>query len=80
MEVDAVTKGKGKGKDKKGKGKGLRAMTGCADTTPDGNRICFAFNNRHEGCKRDRCPFAHACGVCFKQGKPMYACDHRAQC
>ena len=71
-------KGKNKGTDKgKGKGKSLSLSAGCADKTPDGNRVCYAFNNRGEGCKRTSCPFAHVCGVCFKKGRPMYDCDHK---
>ena len=58
-----------------GKGKGkVRAFNGCASTTPDGRRICFAYNN--EGCQRPSCSFLHVCGVCFKKGEPMNRCKH----
>lgn len=69
-------KGKGKTKSKKGKGKGKSKgkTTACKSTTPDGNPICYAFNNPFEWCYG--CNRAHVCGRCFKAGKPMYDCDH----
>jgi hypothetical protein len=69
------TKGKGKGK-KQEKKDSLRTTAGCAGATPDGNKICYAFNNRGEGCARKNCPFAHVCGVCFRQKTPMFDCKH----
>ena len=68
-------KGKGKGKDKEKKDS-LRATAGCASVTPDGNKVCYAFNNRGEGCQRKNCPFAHVCGVCFRKSSPMFDCRH----
>jgi hypothetical protein len=72
-------KDKGKGGKEKGKGKGsnsLKSMTGCASTTKDGNRICFAYNNKGEGCKKKDCAFTHCCGICFKKGVPLFDCRH----
>ena len=70
---DRKGKGKCKGKDKK---ESLRTTAGCAGTTPDGNKVCYSFNNRGEGCKRKNCPFAHVCGVCFRLKTPMFECRH----
>ena len=76
-------KDKGKGKEgKKGRGKGKSkgptgaAANGCARVTPDGRQICFPFNNKAEGCSRANCTFAHVCGKCFKEGTPMFKCNH----
>ena len=41
-EVKGKVKGKGKGKGSKGS----QGQTECKDKTPQGNRICFAFNSR----------------------------------
>ena len=75
-------KGKGKGKDaKKGKNErvtSFKELSGCADTTPDGKKVCYPFNKRGPGCNRKGCPFAHVCGICFKAGVPMYKCRHGA--
>ena len=49
---DKPKKGKGGGKGGKGKGKLL-------SKTPDGRKICFAFNN--QGCTNPECEFAHIC-------------------
>ena len=63
-------KGKGKGKGKKGKN-----TTACAQMTPDGQRICYSFNNAQVRCgKQDKCSFLHVCGICF-QKHPMYQCS-----
>ena len=78
-------KGRGQGKDsnKVSRGKGSRStsfrdISGCADTTPDGKKVCYPFNKRGAGCTRKGCPFAHVCGICFKAGVPMYQCRHGA--
>jgi hypothetical protein len=67
-------KGAGKGKTNKGKGKGKGNR--CANTTPDGTKICFKYNNEKEKCKNPSCSFAHVCGVCFAKGVPLYSCTH----
>ena len=46
--------------------------------TPEGQKICFAFNNVAEKCNKERCGFVHACGVCYKKNVPMYDCRHPA--
>ena len=67
-------KGKGKGKYK---GKlSFRELSGCAEVTPNGKRICYPFNKRGEGCRRVKCNFAHVCGTCFAEGVPMFECRH----
>ena len=63
-----------KGKGDKGKGKGK--FTRCANKTPGGKPICFAFN-KPKGCQKSNCAFEHVCGVCFKEGRPMTTCEHR---
>ena len=74
-----IKRNRGRGGGGKGKGKGAlsQSSTGCATVAPDGGRICYAFNNRAEGCARQGCKYAHVCGVCFAKGRPMYDCDHR---
>ena len=54
-------KGAGKGANKnKSKGKGGGKGKGkLLSKTPDGSRICFAFNN--QGCSAADCAFAHIC-------------------
>ena len=71
--------GKGGGKkEQKGKRFSTSSSSGCAAATTSGSRICFAFNNRSEGCKRGAaCPFAHVCGVCFAKDVPMFDCKHQ---
>ena len=73
-------KGKGRGKaTKKGggkleKGKKGGAVGRCASHTPEGEAICFAFNNEKVRCgKAAKCWFAHVCGVCYGR-HPMYQC------
>jgi hypothetical protein len=56
-------KGKGKGKGKEG-GKGKRKGKEMARETPDGRKLCFAFNSAAEGCAGG-CGFVHACRLCF---------------
>ena len=67
---------KGKGKGSKGKGsKGSKGGKVCAKTTPDGKlHVCFDYNDGT--CSRRNCRFAHVCGICFKEGSPMWDCDH----
>ena len=71
---------KGKGGSKgggkaKGKGKGSKGKsTQCASMTPDGQKICFSYNNAQVRCgKQEKCNFMHLCGLCF-QRHPMYQC------
>ena len=71
------SKGDGKGKGK-GKGKGRLPAT-CNRVTPDGRQICYGFNIGKNKCKAgSRCKFSHVCGVCYKEGVPMYDCSHGA--
>ena len=73
-------KGKGQGSaGPKGKGKGKSGKASCAPKTPGpGSKpICYAFNNAAERCSKPNCRFEHVCGVCFKEGRPMFECDHR---
>jgi hypothetical protein len=73
-------KGKGRGKASKVKGSGKRdkgkkggsAGSKCASHTPDGEAICYGYNNEKVRCGK-KCWFLHVCGSCF--GKhPMYQC------
>ena len=71
-------KGKGKGKDNgkgkrtdKGKGKGDR----CKFKNDKDEQICYAFNN--EGCTKKDCKYKHQCGICFKEGVPLWKCTHQ---
>jgi hypothetical protein len=78
-------KGKGRGKPSKGrgKGKGTKSVTdrlGISMTTPDGDGICFGYNDFATRCRDRNCRFKHVCGACF--GKhPVYACrpNNRAE-
>ena len=80
-------KGQGKGGSNKvgkgGSGKGgkssqnsnkLEVPRGCARFTPEGEPICFGYNDRNVRCRNPRCTFKHVCGVCF-QRHPLYACN-----
>ena len=52
-------------KDKK-KAKGGGKVKGvCRSTTPQGDRICYRYNNEKEKCHNGKCTFKHVCGVCF---------------
>ena len=57
----------GKGKGKKGRyaqgGKGKKGK-GKKGTTPDGKKICWAYNSS-QGCQREKCDFLHVCNLCF---------------
>lgn len=73
--------GKGKGgkrfKGGAGGGKGgLEVPKGCASITPDGKRVCYAYNDFASRCRNPQCAFfsGHVCGICF-QKHPMYACQ-----
>ena len=72
-------KGGGKGSGKGGRGgKGGKSATerlGIAARTPDGNAICFSYNDFNVRCKDKSCRFAHNCGLCFAKGHPAYACN-----
>ena len=75
--VRTVSKGEGTGtkRDIGGNPKGTTTSTArsdfrkalkaeyCRIATPDGKKICFAFND--QGCTRDACSFAHVCAGCF---------------
>ena len=72
------SKGKGKGKTKgksKGKeGKGLPPGIVPHNATPDGRKICWAFNSPHERCRAPQCNFVHAWSVCFDTSHPAHSC------
>ena len=78
------TQGNGKGGGKQGGRKRPPrnasfsvSTSGCSAAMPTGTRICFAFNNKGEGCKLGvACQFAHVCGVCFQKDVPMFECKH----
>ena len=64
----------GKGKSKKGKGgggKGGKDKTRISGVTPDGRQICFAWNNKEEGCTGG-CGRVHCCRKCLSTSHPMY--------
>lgn len=61
---------KGKGKTKH-KGKGKYKGEFLHSTTPDGRQLCFAWNNKAEGCKGD-CNRVHACRICLSTAHPTY--------
>lgn len=63
---------KGKGKHKgKHKGKGKFKGEFLHATTPDGRQLCFAWNNKNEGCKGG-CNRVHACRVCLSTSHPTF--------
>ena len=57
------TKGKGKGK-KGDRAKGKAKGPGLHGSTSDGRQICFAYNNKQEGCQGG-CGRVHACRICL---------------
>ena len=63
-----IPKGKGKSKQK---GKGKYKGEFLHSTTPDGRQLCFAWNNKAEGCKGD-CSRVHACRICLSTAHPTY--------
>ena len=70
---------KGKGKKGKGKGKGKTGKKGdqsLHSITPDGRQICYAWNNKKEGCKGG-CNIVHACRICLDTSHPTY--EHPAE-
>jgi hypothetical protein len=69
--TEKVLKGKGKGKGKE-RSKGKRKGKEMARETPDGRKLCFAFNSAAEGCSGS-CGFVHACRLCFGQ-HPAHRC------
>ena len=63
----------GKGtKNKGGKDSKNNAPKDWHSETPDGRKICFAWNNRDEQC-RGGCGFVHVCRRCFGD-HPAHAC------
>ena len=71
QNLESNLKGKGKGKKGKGKQKGKKGEERVHSTTPDGRQICFAWNNKKEGCKGG-CQRLHVCRICLDQGHPTY--------
>ena len=60
----------------KGKGKGKRSASerlNMASRTPDGDPICFGYNDFNTRCRNKGCRFKHVCGGCFEK-HPIYAC------
>ena len=72
--------GKGKGKFRKGKGKGKgkaeTSATGLARNTPEGQPICFAYNDPGSKCKGFY-GRAHVCRKCFGS-HPVHLCNKEA--
>ena len=64
-------KGREKGKNT-GKRAGKGNLTDCANETPDGKRICYAFNDTERQCANRKCNFLHVCGKCSK-AHPMWS-------
>ena len=66
-------RGYGKNEDM-GKGKG-NGDPNLPTTTPDGKRICFAYNNQHERCPHGKaCRRERVCRRCFEP-HPLHMCD-----
>ena len=68
-------KGRGKGEAKKGRGKGdgKKGMRPKLNRTPDGQPICFKYNNNSGGCD-GRCGMLHACQYCLLEDCAAYKC------
>ena len=68
--------GKNKGRGK-GKGANRSAASGgtCASHTPDGDMICYRYNNVGEKCRSKKCKFKHVCGLCYSDKHPMFQCS-----
>jgi hypothetical protein len=62
-------KGQSKGKPRS---KGKNKLGAPAQVTPNGYKLCYAFNSASEGCASS-CEFMHACRLCFGQ-HPMHQC------
>ena len=69
--AEKTSKGKAGGQGK-AKGKGKTEGRDMARETPDGRKLCFAFNSPAEGCAGS-CGFVHACRLCFGQ-HPAHKC------
>ena len=72
------SKGKGKG-GKPNQGKGGKGAGKCQSKDPNGNWVCFGYNDfSSTRCRNPRCSYEHICGLCF--GKhPMYACNPKVK-
>jgi hypothetical protein len=64
------------GKRQKGNGKGKGKRTDLYSTTPDGRKICFAFNSVYETCSGN-CGFVHVCRKCLMPGHTEHMCKQR---
>jgi hypothetical protein len=75
QEEDSRRRGpaKGKGKGRLGKGNKSKGQ-GAAwhSVTPDGRKICFAWNSQEKKC-RGSCGFVHCCQLCFGS-HPAHSC------
>lgn len=66
-------KSKQKGKEGKQKSKGRSSLQGSA---PDGRQLCFAWNNKDEGCTGG-CGRVHACRICLSPDHATF--DHESK-
>lgn len=71
--------GKGGGSQGKGGKTGKAAeRLGMQSKTPDGQNICYGYNDWNSRCRDRSCRFLHVCGRCY--GKhPLYACPPGTQ-
>lgn len=82
LNKEGRARGRGpKGKAKspaKGRGKSSSSSTripkGCGAKTPDGEFVCYGYNDAETRCRKPECSFKHVCGLCYQKGHPMYAC------
>jgi len=75
---DRFNKSKGGGKGKMNKGSGKGSSKG-SNKTPDGQSICFRFNNPNGGCKAKKCRFVHVCSFCFSKAHPSFQCQGKSK-
>ena len=71
-------KAKGGGKGQSGKGVKASERLGMSSKTPDGQNICYGYNDWNTRCKNKKCNFLHVCGKCFAK-HPLYACKPGGQ-
>ena len=71
-------KAKGGGKGQSGKGGKASERLGMSSKTPDGQNICYGYNDWNTRCKNKKCNFLHVCGKCFAK-HPLYACKPGGQ-
>jgi hypothetical protein len=72
-------KKKGKGAGKKGSGEKGGKKGGGKNRTPDGQSICFRFNDKKAAkCNEADCRFLHVCNICFAETHPAFQCPGKA--